>query len=187
MMWHIAENFRVMASSGTQTFQAVGGNMRIPQAMAAALKNDVRFNQHVIGVRSDAASVEVVTLDGTVHKARWLLSTLPTSAARSVVFAPALPLAQQSAIDGINYNRTFQVFFEVAEPFWQTDGLPMALWTDTFAGRILPIGDAKGSNMLMAYVNGFRADMLSRLPAEQAVTHDRCSLKLPDRIDSNQC
>jgi len=177
MMWHIAENFRVMASSGTQTFQAVGGNMRIPQAMAAALKNDVRFNQHVIGVRSDAASVEVVTLDGTVHKARWLLSTLPTSAARSVVFAPALPLAQQSAIDGINYNRTFQVFFEVAEPFWQTDGLPMALWTDTFAGRILPIGDAKGSNMLMAYVNGFRADMLSRLPAEQAVTHVQAAIE----------
>ncbi|NLR40262.1 NAD(P)/FAD-dependent oxidoreductase [Novosphingobium sp. ERW19] len=177
MMWHIAENFRIMAGSGTQTFQAVGGNMRIPQAMAAALKNEVRLNQHVIGVRTDASGVEAVTLDGTVHRARWLLCTLPASAARTIVFAPALPLPQQAAIDGIGYNRTFQVFFQVAEPFWQADGLPAALWTDTSAGRLLPLGDPGGQTMLMAYVNGFRADLLSRLPAEQAVSQVQAAIE----------
>ena len=177
MMWHIAENFRVMAGSGTRTFQAVGGNMRIPQAMAAALKNEVRLNQHVIGVRTDASGVEAVTLDGTVHRARWLLCTLPASAARTIVFAPALPLPQQAAVDGIGYNRTFQVFFEIAEPFWEADGLPAALWTDTSAGRLLPLGDPGGSTVLMAYVNGFRADLLSRMPAEQAVAQVQSSIE----------
>lgn len=177
MMWHIAENFRVMAGSGTQTFRATGGNMRIAQAMAAALKQEVRLDQHVIGIRTDATGVEAVTLDGTVHRARWLLCTLPASAARTIVFDPVLPLAQQTAIDSISYNRTFQVFFEASEPFWHADGLPAAMWTDTSAGRLLPVGDAGGSEILMAYVNGYRADLLSRLPPDTAVAHVQSAIE----------
>jgi monoamine oxidase len=170
MMWHLQENMRIMAANGSPVVQAVGGNARIPQAMAAALKTEVRFNQQVVGVRSDADGAEAVTAEGQVHRARWLLCTLPASTARLVRFDPALPLLQQTAIDEITYNRTFQVFFEVAEPFWETDGLPASMWTDTSAGRLMPLGTpAGGPALLLAYVNGFAADLLSRMPPEQAV------------------
>lgn len=170
MMWHIQENLRIMAGDGGPMVHARGGNMRIPQAMAGSLKADIRLNQRVIGVRSDASGVEAVTAEGTVHRGRWLLCTLPASTARLIRFAPALPLLQQSAIDEIAYSRTFQVFFELTGRFWETDGLPASMWTDTSAGRILPLGDGEtGPDLLMAYVNGYAADLLSRLPADQAV------------------
>ena len=170
MMWHIQENMRIMIGDGGPTVHAQGGNMRIPEAMAATLKSEVRLNQHVIGVRSDSDGVEAVTVDGTVHRGRWLLCTLPASTARLINFAPALPLLPQTAIDEIAYNRTFQVFFEVTEPFWETDGQPASMWTDTLAGRVMPLGDGvSGPNLLMAYINGHAADLLSRLPSDQAV------------------
>lgn len=175
MMWHLQENMRIMAGDGSPTVQAVGGNMRIPQAMAAALRQEIRLGQQIIGVRSDASGVEAVTADGQVHRARWLLCTLPASTARMVRFEPALPLLQQTAIDEISYNRTFQVFFTTDERFWESDGLPAAMWTDGAAGRLMPLASNDGSPpMLLAYANGFSADLLSRLPADQAIArvHD---------------
>lgn len=178
MMWHIQENMRIMSGDGGPTVHALNGNMRIPEAMAATLKSEVRLNQHVISVNSDVTGVEAVTVDGTVHRARWLLCTLPASTARLIHFAPALPLLQQTAIDEIAYSRTFQVFFEVTERFWESDGRPASMWTDTLAGRILPIGDDEaGPNLLMAYVNGHAADLLSRLPADQAVARVQESIE----------
>ena len=170
MMWHIVENFRIMAGGGGPTLHAQGGNMRIPQAMAAALKTPIRFGQQVVGIRSDAQGVEAVTADGTVHRAKRLLCTLPTSALRLIRFAPALPPLQQAAIDTIDYNRTFLVFFAANAPFWEKDGLPVAMWTDGPAGRLLPLGGEDGAPpMLLAYVNGFMADRLDRMAPDQAV------------------
>lgn len=178
MMWHIQENMRIMIGDGSPPVHAKGGNMRIPQAMAGALKAEVQLNQRVIGVRSDAGGVEAVTAQGMTHRGRWLLCTLPTSTARLINFAPALPLLQQAAIDEIAYSRTFQVFFEVSERFWETDGLPASMWTDTSAGRIMPLGDdSSGPNLLMAYVNGYAADLLSRLPPDEAIASVKESIE----------
>lgn len=163
MMWHIAENFRVMAGAGGPTLRGAGGNSRIPEAMARALRNEVLLGRRVVGIGSDAQGVEVVCADGERFKARYLLCTLPATALRFVRFSPGLPLLQQAAIDNIQYNRTFLVYFAVKRPFWETDGLPASLWTDTHAGRLVMSGDAKDPRLLLAYVNGFTADRLDRM------------------------
>jgi monoamine oxidase len=169
MMWHIAENFRIMAGAGGPTLHAAGGNSRVPEAMAKALKSEVRLQTRVVGVRTDETGVEAVSADGARHRARTLLCTLPTAALRLVAFDPGLPDLQQAAIDTIEYNRTFLVYFEVARPFWEADGLPAAMWTDTHAGRMVLTGDPKGDQVLLAYVNGFAADRLDRLDPAEAV------------------
>ena len=178
MMWHLLENMRLMSPGTAPIVHAVGGNMRIPQAMAGALKNDVRFGQQVIGVRSDSTGVEAVTADGSVHRARFLICTLPASALRMIRFGPALPLLQQTAIDKIEYNRTFLVYFQATEAFWEEDGLPPSLWSDSSAGRLLPLDDGTdGPGLLMAYINGFNADMLDRMPSDQAMAHVQSSIE----------
>ena len=169
MLWHIAENFRIMSGSGGPLLHAAGGNSRVPEAMARALKREVRLGQRVTGVRADENGVEAVTSDGSRHRARYLLCTLPTAALRLVNFDPGLPNVQQAAIDTIEYNRTFLVYFSVDAPFWEQDGMSAMLWTDTHAGRMLLTGDPAGPPVLLAYVNGFAADRLERMPTDDAI------------------
>jgi monoamine oxidase len=169
MQWHIAENFRIMAGSGGPLLHAAGGNSRVPQAMARALIREVRLNQRIMGISAGTDGAEAVTIDGTRHRARYILCTLPTSALRLVRFDPAIPNLQQGAIDTIEYNRTFLVYFGIDAPFWEQDGLPSAMWTDTLAGRMVLTGNPDQPPVLLAYVNGFAADRLDRLVPETAM------------------
>jgi len=169
MQWHIAENFRIMAGSGGPLLHAAGGNSRVPEAMARALKREVRLNQRIIGIRTDAQGAEAIAADGTRHRARHFLCTLPTAALRLIRFDPALPNLQQNAIDSIEYNRTFLVYFGVDAPFWEQDGLPSAMWTDTHAGRMVLTGNPDQPPLLLAYINGFMADRLDRLTPDAAI------------------
>jgi monoamine oxidase len=178
MQWHIAENLkRMTAQPGAAALQVVGGNQNLPKAMAKALKGAILLNQRVVGIAQDAAGVAVTTADGTVHRARFLLCTLPTSALRLVRFAPALPPLMQMAVDGIAYNRTFLVYFGVDRPFWETDGQPAALWTDTMAGRLVLTGDPAALPLLLAYVNGFAADRLDRLDPAAAIAEVQSAIE----------
>lgn len=163
MMWHIAENFRVMAGSGGPTLRGARGNSSIPEAMAAALRSEVLLQRRVIGVETDGSGVTAIGEDGARFKARYLLCTLPATALRFVRFSPGLPLLQQAAVDNIQYNRTFLAYFSVKRRFWETDGLPPSLWTDTHAGRLVMTGDPQNPELLLAYVNGFVADRLDRM------------------------
>lgn len=164
MQWHIAENLKVMtAQPGAAALHVKGGNSGLPIAMAKALKGPLQLDQTVMRVEADATGVTAITADGRRHRARHLLCTLPTAALRLVDFAPALPPLQQLAVDSIAYNRTVLVYFEVLRPFWEADGLPPTLWTDTLAGRLVLTGDPGAPPTLLAYVNGFAADRLDRV------------------------
>ena len=174
MQWHIAENLKVMTGDSTpgrpaMALRVKGGNMRLPDAMAKALKGPLVRGAPVVAVRHDRDGVEAVCADGARHRARFLLCTLPTSALRLLAFEPALPARQQLAIDSVEYNRTHLVYFRIAAPFWEADGLPPTLWTDTLAGRLVLTGAAESPPLLLAYLNGFAADRLDRLaPADAA-------------------
>lgn len=170
MHWHIAENLKVMtAQPGAAALHVKGGNMGLPQAMAKALKGPLQTGLAVAAVEHDAAGVVAITADGRRIAARHLICTLPASALRRIDFAPALPPLQQRAVDSIEYNRTFLVYFEVQRPFWEADGLPPALWTDTLAGRLVLTGDPAAPPTLLAYVNGFAADRLDRMEPAAAI------------------
>lgn len=170
MQWHIAENLKMMTSQpGAAALHVKGGNMRLPEAMAKALKGELIMGAPVTMVRHEPDGVEAICADGARHRARFLLCTLPTSALRFVQFAPSLAALQQRAIETIEYNRTLLAYFTIKRPFWEDDGLPPTVWTDTLAGRLLLTGDPSAPPTLLSYVNGFAADYLDRLGTEAAL------------------
>ena len=63
MWWHIAKNAELMAGAGGGAMSIAGGNQRLPEAMAKAVKPGVRYGKAVVGIRSDANGVEAVTAD----------------------------------------------------------------------------------------------------------------------------
>ena len=172
MWWHIGKNAQAMAGVGGGALAIEGGNQRLPDAMARAVKSGVRYGATVIGIRSDGADVEAVTADGSRYRAKRLVCTLPASALRLMHIDPAPPTMQARGIATLQYNRVLQVHFVPRRKFWEDDGLPASMWTDTLAGRFMALRygpDAKDVTSCLAFVNGFAADRLDRMAPETAV------------------
>lgn len=171
MFFHIERNAALMSVGGGGPFAAEGGNQRAPEAMARSLKAPVQLNAPVAGIATSDAGVEVRLADGSVVRAKAAITTLPASAQRLVPIDPAPPRLQQEGIDRLAYNRVFQVHFAVRRPYWEADGLPPNMWTDTLAGRVmaLPYGpDGKTVTTVLSFANGLAADHLDRLPPADA-------------------
>ena len=171
MMWHIGRNAEVMAGDG-KVYASAGGNQRMPEAMAKAVKGPIHFDRQIIGIRSDASGIEAVALDGSRFRGKALICTIPASALRLVKIEPGLPPITQNAIDTIAYNRVFQVHFVPTRRFWEQDGLPPSLWTDMLAGRFMGLqygSDPNDVTTFLAFANGFAADRLDRMKPDDAV------------------
>jgi monoamine oxidase len=173
MFFHIFRNAELMSlGGGGGPLAAVGGNQRIPEAMAASLRREVQLQEIVTDIDVGSDKVVVYTASGRHYSAGTVISTLPASALRLVRFHPGLPKPQQEAVDRLSYNRVFQVHFAAKRPYWKDDELPPSMWTDTAAGRFLALrygDDPEEVTSLLAFVNGFQADRLDRLaPAAAA-------------------
>ncbi|HRX89291.1 MAG TPA: FAD-dependent oxidoreductase, partial [Steroidobacteraceae bacterium] len=146
-------------------FHIVGGNQRMPEAMAAALKEPVKLGTPVSAVHDRGDSVVIETPDGSFEAKRALI-TLPAPALRRIKLTPELPPAQRRGIDELTYSTTTQVLFRIDEPYWEQDGLPPTLWTDTEIGQLLafpygPGGATQSAAVWLMGVDALEADKLT--------------------------
>ncbi|WP_448586970.1 flavin monoamine oxidase family protein [Thermaurantiacus sp.] len=172
LMWfHIFRNAELMSAAGPGAFAIAGGNQRLPEAMARALGDRVRFGTVVRRIEDEGRRITVRTADGRAFRAAHAIVALPASALRLVRIDPPLPLIQQEGVDLLPYNRVFQAHFVPRRRFWESDGLPPSMWTDTRAGRFVALRygpDRREVTSLVAFVSGFEADALDRMAPEAA-------------------
>jgi monoamine oxidase len=166
MMAFVEAFTRAQRNLKPAVYKARGGNQRIPEGMAARLKGGVRFNQTVVAIAGDDTGVTVQTSDGGRHSAKAVICAMPFSTLRHVRFAPALAGAQGQAVKTLPHQMITQVALEARKPFWESDGLPPAMWTDSPIGRVFPIyrdatDDEVASLLVTAY--GYKAAYLDRL------------------------
>ena len=109
---------------------AKGGNQRIPEAMASKLTSEVHLNKTVVGIRNNAADVEVICEDGSVYKASHVICSIPMPVLNHIKFDPILKGKQAKAVKTILYQPVTQVHVVPKEPFWEEDGLGTLMWTD---------------------------------------------------------
>lgn len=121
-----------------------GGNQRLPEAMAAALKGPVLLGQRVEAVDRSAGGVVVRCADGSVHRARYLVCALPLPAMRGIRFNPGLTTAHAEAVRAVPYAQVTQLHLEVLRPFWDETGPAPFVWSDGALGRVFP-QDEQGS------------------------------------------
>jgi len=171
MMWFNDGWINSMRDGGPVQWAAVGGNMNIPEAMAATLNNEIHLGREVAGIRSDNSGAEVVCHDGTVYRADFVVCSIPMPILRYVGFDPFLPGPQAKAIRTVPYFPMTQVHFTAKEPFWEADGNSPDMWTDTVAGHV--IGnmhnvDNDDITSFTAWARGFTAVRLDQLDREEA-------------------
>jgi len=152
-------------SRGNGLFHIAGGNQRMPEAMAAALAEPVRMGTPVSAVHDRGDAVVVETAAGS-FEAQRVLVTLPATALRRIRITPEPPHAQRRGIDELAYSTTTQVLFRVHEPYWEQDGLPPTLWTDTGIGQLLaypygPGGATQSAALWLAGADALEADKLA--------------------------
>jgi len=141
------------------TQNVVGGNQRLPEAMAKALKGDVLTSRRVVAIDNGTAmrsDVVVRCADGSQHHARFVVCALPTPAMRNIIFSPGLPERLAEGVQKLAYGRITQIHLGVEKPFWEVDGLSPYLWSDGPLERIFPqdrLGDGRATS-LTVWVNG---------------------------------
>lgn len=149
---------------------AVGGNQRLAEAMAAAVLGPVLTNTPVTAIRSLDDWVEVECADGSVQSAEFCVVTLPFSVLRGIEVTPGFEGLQKEAVEELPYTAITKYYLIPEEPYWEADGLPPTMWTDTIIERVFPNRDAAGQvQSLTCWVDGSNADILDAMPEEEQV------------------
>jgi monoamine oxidase len=172
LMWfYVQAWFKLQGERERVAYKAPGGNQSIPEAMAAALRGDVVTGAEVVALRSTGGGIEVTCADGTTHRARRVVCSMPVPTLRWLAFDPVLPPAKLRAIRTVPVMRIAKVVLVPKRPFWREDGLSPAMWTDGLAGEVRALREGEGHDevtCLMAWARGFLADRLDAMGPQAA-------------------
>ncbi|HZJ56011.1 MAG TPA: NAD(P)/FAD-dependent oxidoreductase, partial [Myxococcaceae bacterium] len=120
----------------------VGGNDRLPAALASAVGPHIRYGAAVVRIRQDPDGVEVVAdgiRSGQSFRADRVIVTAPVPALRAVEFVPALPVRKAEAIAQQTYGAVTRVYLQMRRRYWEDNKLggfanldvPMEVWCPT--------------------------------------------------------
>lgn len=167
LMWYFTQAwFKTQSEIDRVAFKAPGGNQGIPEAMASSLKGDVFLNKVVKGIRTEKNYVEVICNDGSSHRAKKVICSLPVPIMRWIKFDPILPALKAKAIMTVPVQKITKVILVPKEPFWEEDGFSPAMWTNTDCGEVRALREGDDPNKitcLMAWARGHLADKLDVL------------------------
>ena len=113
------------------------GMSRLPEGMAALLNREVRLGTEVVGLATHDKGIEVSDRNGKSYRAAYAVCSVPLTIMRRMRFEPALPDLQAEAFSKTPQGHATSVFFHIKEPYWELDGLPSGMWSDTMSGWVL--------------------------------------------------
>lgn len=162
-IWREAVNRAHAVARARGLYVVAGGNMRLPEALAAGLGDAVLTGARAVSVRSTGERVAVECADGRSFSAEALVCTLPLPALARVAFTPALPERQREALAAIRYHKLLQAHLLVDAPYWEAAGAPPSWWSDGPIGRMYMRAVGDGRYNLALWVSGERVDRYSGL------------------------
>ena len=122
-----------------------GGMSRLTDAMAATLGERVRYGVAIRAISQGPGGIVAEDAEGRRYSAARALVTVPLPVLKQMRLDP-LPAA--SAVwDMVPYGEAASFFFPVTAPFWEEDGLPPSLWSDTLPFRTFLVGNDVGQHL----------------------------------------
>ena len=133
-----------------------GGSQRLPEAMAAALKKPVMMGQRVASISADTQSARVTLANGRRLTASAVVAALPFPTLRNMTIRAPLSPETRDAITALPYTQIKQIFLEPEKRYWESDGLPIDMWTDGPLERIFSVRDSesKDTGIIYVWLNG---------------------------------
>jgi len=167
---HVLRSLSLRLIGGsTKTLRVEGGSSRLPEAVAAQLKQPPETGKAVTRLVQKKKRVEIYCADGSRYVARAIICTIPFTALRKVRIEAPISDLQRDAIQNMPYIPISQVHMRPLVPFWEQDKMPAAMWTDSSLGRIFAIYNERGEiERLTAWMVGKEAVKFDKLPQEDA-------------------
>ncbi|MEC9376277.1 MAG: FAD-dependent oxidoreductase [Pseudomonadota bacterium] len=163
---------QLTSSNPIKGYTAKGGNQSIPEAMANALKKEVLLNSIVEGIRSKGNNAEVYLTDGSVHRAKHIICSVPCSVLRRIKIDPMTTGAQARGINTLDSQIINQLHLIPKSPFWEKDGMSPNMFSDSLAGMV--IAERKGEDpndvsSLTVWLRGERAAWADQVDTDYAI------------------
>jgi monoamine oxidase len=152
-------------------FTVENGVQRLPDAMAEALGDKVRFDHAVTGIEEHDDRIEVRCENGQRLQADHVVCSVPPGVLRNISLTPALNPQQQRAIETIPSQSVTQIYLAPTREFWQDDGYAPSLFTDSKAGMVAAVRDGTDPDRithLTAWIMGPHATALDALEPRDA-------------------
>lgn len=122
-----------------KTLRVKGGNDRIATSLAGNLRTPVALRTVLRRVhqQGDRVVVSVERSSGLATlDADFVVSALPATTLREVVFDPALPAEQQDAITRLRYGLATRLVVQCSRRFWRKRGRPDLFGSDQPTGAV---------------------------------------------------
>jgi monoamine oxidase len=169
-LWALRNAQRRRDSNVKSIMSTAGGNSRLTEKMAGAVQGPIMFSKPVVALRSGSDGIAVECADGTRLDADACLVTVPFSVLREIEIEPGLEGVQAEAVQSLPYTAITKLYFRPRHAFWEDDGLPPAMWTDTLIERVFPNRGPQGEVLsLTCWVDGRNAIALDEMNDEERV------------------
>jgi len=138
----LVDQFALEGPPGQQEmYRIIGGNDRLPHAMAGALEGKIVVQSMVrrISQTGTTPAVQVTIEDRQTRRqldADYCVAALPASTLRDVEFEPALPEPQARAIATLKYGDATRMLLQFERPFWRRARRPRAFGSDLPTGAV---------------------------------------------------
>ena len=155
----------------TATVHFTAGSESLAQGMAKSLSQDVKLNKKVTAISDINGTVKVNCADGTSFKAKHVICTIPFSVLRNLKLDIATNEHQARAIKALDYTSITQVIFTANNKFWEEDGMPLYMWTDTPIERVFAVNNDNESlpKVFKCFINGQGAKHFDRMKPKAQV------------------
>ena len=141
-----------------------GGTSALTDAMAASLQRPVQLNRFVQKIQAGDRSVELRCQDGSVHRARACISTMPFAVLKNIQVDGKVPALQRAAWRAVRHTDVVQVFLKVEQPYWKQDGAAAEMWTDGPVERFFHLpAENEPHGIVGAYISGDGVDEIRHL------------------------
>ena len=134
-LYRVVAGFQRAAAEGASLLEVEGGNMRLPEAMAARLAQPVLLGETLTRLENAGGGIRLHCASGLQIEADAAILSLPVPALKRVEFSPALPARQREAIDAIVFNKVTQAYLEASSDDWEAIGIPGSIWSNAEFGR----------------------------------------------------